>query len=51
MVHGRIKDYGEYVWNTCLLYGMKITLSSPINLIMGNVDLFKRNALECLHTT
>ena len=47
---GRIKDYGEYVWTTCSLHGMNITLSSPTNLIMGDGGLLKRNALQCLHT-
>ena len=47
---GRVKELTEYIWSTCSLHGMNITLSSPTNLIMGDGGLLKRNALQCLHT-
>ena len=47
---GRVKEYAEYIWCTCSLHGLNLTLSSPTNLIMGDGGLLKRNALQCLHT-
>ena len=47
---GRIREYTEYIWSTCSLHGLNLTLSSPTNLIMGDGGLLKRNALQCLHT-
>ena len=47
---GMVKDYSEYVYTTCSLHAMNITLSSPTNLSVGNGGLLKHNALQCLHT-
>ena len=47
---GRVKDYAEYVWSTCALHGLNLTLSSPTNSSMCDGGLLKRNALQCLHT-
>ena len=47
---GRVKEYVEYIWSTCALHGLNLTLSSPTNLIMGDGGLLKRTALQCLHT-
>ena len=49
-MNDRVRDYSEYVYSTCSLHGMNITLSSPTQLIMGDGGLLKRNALQCMHT-
>ena len=38
---GRIKNYAEYVWSTCSLHGLNLTLPSPTNLIMGDRGLIE----------
>ena len=28
---GRVKEYVEYIWSTCALHGLNLTLSSPLS--------------------
>ena len=47
---GRITNYDDYFDTTCALHGLNLTLSSPTVLVMGEGGMYKRTALQLLHT-
>ena len=49
-IGARLKNYDEYMYTTCSLHGLNLTLSSPKNLIMGDGGLMKHNTLQYIHT-